>query len=184
MTIETDTFAVVREQIKGFAADAFKNHLVIVVHRHEKVTVYRCAQPGTGTYAFQVVCLPNTVVFYGDLGEAVLRMGDADSLGWLRAAVRSPDYLLEKVRPAPDATFYKPDAVAWVKEYAEDKADEFLESVTDLDDPHEWAGELSDRGWLDRQLPGEKHSSSMLWMVEALRWFMAHVDLVDAKAGA
>jgi hypothetical protein len=185
MACPTETLATVRAQIEQFAGEALAAHVVRVVSGGEGVRVYRCSRPGTSVYSFTVAVLPNTVVFYGDIGEAILRMHAGkrvqDTLEWLWGAVDSEGYLLEKVRPAPVETFYRADAHAWLDARAREMAesdvafDDEADLRACLDDetcsPDEFARALSEAGLLDGRVPGMGPSSATLWMVEALRWF-------------
>ena len=185
----SDTFAISREQIQAFAVDAFKDHEITVLTDTEHVKLYRCGQPGSSVYAFYVAGLPGAVAFYGDLGEAILRPSDRDALGWLRGAVRSPSYLIEKVQPQPDREFYAGDAIAWIDEQdnlTEEQRENFHDAIElcASRDYHEWSRALSEEGQLDGYPPGTHAGSAMLWMVEALRWFVAHTDQANTKGGA
>jgi hypothetical protein len=171
---------VAKGQIAEFAAEAFKDHEVTRRWSVNGDASYRCGKPGTSIYAFNVVTLPGAVVFYGDLGEAILRPSDRDVLPWLRGAVNSADYLISKVKPAPEQTFYVRDAIAWIEDQAEELVTStrmrLLEAVGD-GDRESFARELSEVGLLDHRVPGDGHSADMLWLVEALRWFVAHQSM-------
>lgn len=182
-----DTLQETRADIRGFAVDAFKDHRVVSVEATPAVRVFRCATPGTGVYAFTVVLLPRTVVFYGDIGEAILRMSDPDPLCWLRGAVHSEGYVIEKFRPQPAEEFYRSDAHAWLDEWKKDAdpelhADEEAAIRSVLRDeestPEEFARALSDANLLDGDLPGMGPDSATLWIIEGLRWFAAHAEQV------
>jgi hypothetical protein len=181
----SDTLAVTRTQIKEMAIDALSRHQVTVVAPAPSA-LYKCARPGSWCYGFFVGFPPGAVIFYGDLGEATLRPHAADSLAWLRGSTGSEGYLIEKIKPQPTQEFYRSDAHAWLDELANDLRaeglafDEEADLRTTLDDdcssPDEFARALSANGLLDGCVPGLGPSNSTLWMIEALRWFVAHVD--------
>jgi hypothetical protein len=88
-----------RATIKALAEESFKDHEITV----ESETMFRCAKPGTGIYAFRVCLLPQGVILvYGDIGETMFQRGGME---WLKSAVRHErvsDYVLSKIRPVVD----------------------------------------------------------------------------------
>jgi hypothetical protein len=180
-----ETLAEAKAQIAEMAREAFAQH---VCERREGG--WLCRRPGTSVYAFWVFTTPGAIVFYGDLGEAILRPSDRDALPWLRGAVRSLDYVIEKVRAGDKTHFYGGDALAWARSTAGDLEDtrarrrglKLLAAALDLDrlgdlHQHTWAEAVNEAGFDSECCAiGTGHSSAMLWMVEALRWFVAHEE--------
>jgi hypothetical protein len=178
MFTDPGTAAETRKQISKMARDAFKDHIIT----READNLWLCHRPGTGMYAFRLAALPGALVFYGDIGEAILRPSDRDVLPWLRGAARSFDYVIEKVHPRPEQTFYSGDAIEWARS-------ECLVSVEEEARRQANWGELDQRRWAeiinehgaDSEFCtiGIGASAAMCWMVEALRWFVEH----EAKEG-
>jgi hypothetical protein len=185
--------ADVRRDIAAFAAEAFANHVVTQNGPGE----WRCAKPGTGVNGFHVLCRPFYVVVWGDLGDWILQCSDRDTLGWLRGSVRSPDYLLGKCRAGEVTCFYSGDAWDHLNHEVGARQQELAEGQTAGDDmdpelarlvaiqdqldenddfsEHDWH-----QAWYDHG-QGEVSacrgpSSGGCWLVEALRWFVDHVD--------
>lgn len=74
-------------------------HVLKHLDRHEVTqigeNVWRCARPDSWVYGFYVSRVPGGWRVHGDLGD--LFVYRSDDISWLRGAVRSPDYLWEKV---------------------------------------------------------------------------------------
>ncbi len=186
-----ETSKVVREQIAGFARDSFKNHVCELV-AGEPVPVFKCSEPGTWHCGFFVAFPPGAIVFYGDIGEASVfepRCGGgvAGRIAWLRGAVGSPSYLLEKRQGAVVEDFYAGDVDSLLREReSELRADgiDFDHSGVwqalreDEYSPEECGRELYDAGLADDGVPGYGPSASVIWTIEALRWFVANVKAV------
>lgn len=184
--VKQNTLAKCRQQIAKAAEDAFKNHQVVL----EAEGRWLCKKPGTSIYSFRVVALPGAIVIYGDIGEAILRPSDRDVVGWLRGSVGSPDYVLGKMYPTPMSTFYPGDALTWAKEQAKEHESgrQLLRAALEL---AQW-DELDEHSWgrviRDADFPGECGSigcgvqPQVLWLLEALAWFVRHES--EAKLAA
>lgn len=178
----SETLVKARTDIVAMAVDGFKDHQIRLV----QPGLWKCSRPNSWIYGFFVAALPGALVFYGDLGEAVLRPSDTDVIPWLRGAVRSEGYLLEKVKPRPEQAFYPGDAVAWAAERVNEGG-----ATVVLDDARQMAkdGELNRYTWSDLVYEhtgeaedcaiGSGPSAASLWLVQALRWFVAHLDQVQ-----
>ena len=167
----TETLQQARKNIAELAVDAFSRHRILRLAPH----LWKCSRPNSWIYGFFIASLPGALAFWGDLGEAILRPSDYDVMPWLRDAVFSPDYLLSKVQPRPAEEFYPGDALAWAEDNPALLKEAKLRFSRGELHPYAWA-ELVNEHCHDSEgcLAGSGPSSSSLWLVEALRWFMAH----------
>lgn len=105
-----------RAVIARMAAEAFANHVLT----QETSQQWLCGQLGTGIYHFRVLTAPGFLIVVGDVGEIVLQCHARDSLAWLRGAIGSVNYVLEKVRACSDADrreeFMRGDALEYLRE--------------------------------------------------------------------
>lgn len=166
-----DSKQAAQDEISNLAASAFAGHFLESRGENE----WRCSKPGTGIYAFNVIVRPGLVVFFGDVGDWILRHSDQDSLGWLRGAVKSPDYLLEKVKNSKEH-FYAADALAWLKEQEEPVLLEQLNTqhIHGELSPHSWGEALIEAGFdSDCCSIGVDHAPQMFWLVESLKKFVS-----------
>lgn len=175
-----ETYKQAQETIAAVAADSFAAHQITVTKKGD----YLCRRPGTGVYHFFVILRPGAVIVYGDIGDGIFLFSDADALKWLRGAVRSPGYLLEKL-VTKTTDFYPGDAIEFAEEHAKEYEGKWREV-------YEWAveanqcGELHAGSWGQQVYDeigdaeacsiGTEPSSRCLWLVEALKWFVGHVD--------
>ncbi|HWQ10117.1 MAG TPA: hypothetical protein VN436_13445 [Holophaga sp.] len=176
-----DTYAQAQKVITELAARDFTKHVLTVEGPGE----WRCGEPDTVIMSFRILCRPGMVVVWGDLGEWVLRHSDRDSLGWLRGAVRSPDYVLQKVKAGERLRFYAADAMAslddpeTIESWGADVVEKIREALPVVED-------LTQERWLDAcynapldDPPREEYpTESALWLIELLRKFVA----LEAKA--
>lgn len=172
-----ETFADVQKDIARFAAEAFVDHVLTVEGPNE----WRCGKAGTVIMSFRILCRTGMVAVWGDLGEWVLRHGDKDSVRWLRGAVRSPDYLLEKVKAGEKERFYVADAE---KLLADPETDEYWGEgvVAKVRESLEsrWGDEMTRDEWYEAwsdagadEPPGADYPrEAALWLVEMLRKFV------------
>jgi len=176
---DVGTYAETKSTVERLAADAFARHVLT----QEGPGEWRCGREGTVIHSSRVLLRPGMVAVWGDLGEWILRHGDRDSLGWLRGAVKSPDYLLEKVRAGKRSEFYPDDALAWlrsdeaVEAYGKDRVAKAREALEDFD-----SGPFSQDRWFDACYGAacmddpprfEYPCASALWLVALLRKFVA-----------
>lgn len=184
-TEHRDTYEHARQTIQRCAARDFEQHVLDEVGPHE----WHCHRPGTGISSFRVIVRPGTVIVWGDLGETILRGGEAGStLHWLTQAVHSPEYLLEKDRTGQKA-FYAGDVLDYARERAEDEDDpDYAERwgmvLDEVRRAHSW-GTLNSHVWADTVMEhtydadacsaGLYPATRALWLVEALRWFVEHL---------
>lgn len=173
-----DTYAATVECIKRLAAESFTTHELT----QEGPQEWRCGRKGTSAYSFRILFRPGMIAVWGDLGEWILRHSDRESLAWLRGAVRSPDYMLEKVQAGEKERFYPADALAWlasseaVEMYGTDLVSAARKAL-DFDDgfsltAETWATACFEAGMDDPprfMYPCER----ALWLVELLRKFVS-----------
>ena len=170
----TDTKATVRR----LAVELFADHALI----KEGAREWRCGRKGTVVYSARILFRPGMIAVWGDLGEWILRHGDSDSIGWLRGAISSPDYLLSKVQAGEKERFYPDDALAWLRSedavhtYGRQKIEVARESL-DLYEPFSLTIEQWLRACYEAEMDDpprfEKPCESALWLVELLRKFVA-----------
>lgn len=116
------TSAETAESIKATCATEMANHALKDEGGSEIVHSWRCATPGTGTWAFRVIIASGTIIVTGDIGELILVPHGPGGLPWLRGAIRDRGYLLSK-------------AAAWGEPIKEFKPDIALKCVD------EWRGD-------------------------------------------
>ena len=87
-----------REQVAHTAEKEFKDHMLTVEQGEGPVRMWYCGRPGTGIYSFRVIAAPGFLGVYGDVGDGMLMAYDRDLVKWLPGAVRSPEYLMSKMR--------------------------------------------------------------------------------------
>lgn len=173
----SDRFADVQKDIARHAAGEFADHVLTV----EGPSEWRCGKPGTGIMAFRVLCRPGMVAIWGDLGEWVLRVSDRNPVPWIRGAVRSPDYLLEKVQAGEKLCFYPSDALAllddpdtaetWGADIVERVREELGSMWGEESTRDEWYMAWSSAG-ADEPPDCDYPSRGALWLVEMLRKFV------------
>lgn len=112
-----DTKKQHRATISRLAVEAFAHHVVEDLGAAGELRTWRCRQPESSFHAFRVVMWPGWIVVAGDIGDTLFQHSDRDGLPWLRGAVKSPDYLLGKVRGARKS-FMPGDAARFVDELA------------------------------------------------------------------
>ena len=86
-----------RADYAKYAEEAFAEHIITPEQTEGPVRMWLCHKPGTGIYHFRVIAAPGILVVTGDVGDNILRASDRDLVPWLRGAVKSPDYLMEKI---------------------------------------------------------------------------------------
>ncbi len=181
---EQGTEAECKATIAMLAAESFKDHVL----ESEGEGRWVCRNPKTWAHGFRLIAGPGVIVVVGDSTDAILRPSDKDAVGWLRGAVDSPDYVLEKlsgdIREAYEA-FYVGDAKLIVDELREQYKGAKGDVVEELD---EMAEGLAD-GWEHQELSlamyeshisdGWEHvsaacgfSPSAFWLVEELKTFV------------
>jgi len=128
-----DTIAGTREKIAQNAKRSFAKHRLDVIEPDRQ---WRCWDGESGFYAFRVAVLPGIILIWGDLGTMVVDAGPSYDLGWLRGALRSRNYLLEKCSLEQRVVLMEGEMRAFAKEY-------FNELETSYADAYDW----SEFGW-------------------------------------
>lgn len=91
--------------------------------REHAVRAWRFAAPGTSNMAMTIYVVPGRIIMVGDAGELILQRC-TDMVGWLRGAIKSPGYVLEKVPHSfqkKHASYVK--ALIWIKELRAESKD-------------------------------------------------------------
>lgn len=180
-----DTYAATQADIRASAAEQFAGHQLTEVGPQE----WLCRNPKDGNRAFHVLMREGMIVTWGDNGEGVFRVyGRGENLvGWLRGAVRSPHYLLEKLTTKQER-FYPGDVLEWLQgNIDEDDGEAYRKAFQEASRAYEY-GELHAYAWaeiayesgFDSEVAGfgNHPDPAALWLVEALRWFVEHLPVV------
>lgn len=177
------------EEVAEYAKDAFKDHILIVEHESDKVSLYLCRKPGTGIYNFRVMIGPNCITIYGDIGDGmVLRPGNEEMLGWIRGSCKSTDYVISKMphyhtKQEFSEYYARKHWEELKKDFTRDDNQEKLAKMEDcilasicegdngrpLDEWYQFMTEKLDDS--DPYYPTE-HDSSVYWTIEALKKFV------------
>lgn len=80
-----------RLQMQELAADAFKDHILKPADGH-----WICTRPDSFFYSFRIAELPGLIAVWGDIQTFTITQGRGYDLAWLRGAVNSMGYVLEK----------------------------------------------------------------------------------------
>lgn len=91
------------DHIGRMAKDSLANHEATLLWdypdesgRKHAVRAWRFAKPGTSIMAMTIYVVPGRIIMVGDAGELILQRC-TDMVHWLRQAIDSPGYVLEKV---------------------------------------------------------------------------------------
>ena len=195
------------EQVAEFATKAFERHVIIQnvsqgLYRH-----WRCSRPDSGMYAFNVITEPGRLIVTGDLGELIL-CRCPDMVEFVRSAIRDLHYLSSKAEGTPTHEWSDDVARDWVDAevteiHAEMEADEplseeskkkyavRLEKYREVRESIDEGEHSFDHALYESRLTDgcdwprvRTYSCEFLWIVEALRWFLARVPApVQAAEG-
>lgn len=179
----SDTFAVTQKTIAELAAKDYAEHIV----EPQGLGEWRFRKPGTSIMWSAIIVRPWYVIVYGDVGEWILRHSERDSLAWLRGAVRSRDYLLEKVKAGDTERFYPADAMEELRPTGkeDDAHDDALRAKVKAElDPFMWNDEPTEyewgRAWAEAggdDPPRCRYASEGgLWLWETLKAFIRTLD--------
>lgn len=180
-------------QIAANAAKAFADHVVTVEHEHGLYRHYRCAKPGTGIYAFQIVTFPGRLIVSGDIGN-VGWSRCPDMIEWAAGAVESIGYFAEKVWGSIPTKEWSEEAAEEVieekyKNIVEDvagfDAKEAAECVEKADEEKALLLRAASEGqeafttafygsnWCRGDFPEVRsYTAEFLWTREAVKWFL------------
>jgi len=123
------------ENVKHFAEEAFKNHVLEPKVTEGEVRSWLIREPGTGIYLFWVTLLPHTIIVSGDVGDAILNVSNNDPLPWIRYLKDNPTdyhYVASKIRTGESRTFDARLAEEFLKDYVEGSGEEDPEEIEKL----------------------------------------------------
>lgn len=181
-----------RKAVAQLAVGAFSSHVLTAV----RPGLWKCAAPNSWVHGFFVSTMPGAIALYGDTPDALLRVypcaTDQAAVEWLRGAVNSPCYLLEKIT-AKEAwrVFFAGDALRFLRDLVHDEDSRFIPVLTSAEEIHEccelgrekWAELMFDYCVDDAYDAGDGWGASAWWVVEAFRTFIRlHDASVDAAA--
>ena len=175
-------------QIEAFARGAFAEHAIETQLNDGVFRHFRCAKPGTGSYAFNITTFPGRLVVTGDIGTLVVERV-RDMFEWAPNAVESIDYFAQKV-PSCMPTREWDDAIAqaWLDEEISEATGDRLESLemiaVSLEDGRQFFEiALFESGLVDGcEWPDFKtYTADYLWCREAVRWFFRNYTPPDTK---
>lgn len=180
MTFDIDYDRTAVKHAADIARMAAERYATMTVAWNAEHHAYLCMPAGRNCWCF-VATPPGAVILYGDVGEAILRHSDRDSLGWLRRAASNeeyPDYLLSKVEAmggsrkqlcVPDV-----DIAEWSGKYRlrwrKARLDRDDNAITELVHRFAYDG------------PCLVHSSSALWIWHALCAFVANLPATSVAS--
>ncbi len=75
----------------------FKDHKVTVLVNTPEIQAFNCSKPESNIFAFRIVITDNCIAMNGDIGEIMICPGYNRGIRWLRGAIDSVHYVLEKV---------------------------------------------------------------------------------------
>jgi hypothetical protein len=188
------SFAKTCADVKQQLSDAFTRHVLTA----EGDGRWLCRAPDTNAYWFRLIVAPNALIVLGDLGEMVARPYTPDPIAWLRGAVGSPGYFVEKVQASksPTKEFYPVECLQWlqhtIKEIGRPGNEGYVAALRDAGDAYRGDGLWQDE-WLriaaandldDAYDVGMFLSKDMLWMIEVGKCFIRLHDAEKATVAA
>lgn len=183
--------AVRKEQI-------FDQHVIT----REREGVWHCGIPHDSNMSFRVVSTPGAIIIYGDLGELIFLPNTRNALWWAYKTKWDPEnpyYPLTKISPQlRDKIFVVEEIDAHIEERlkdsyeAEDKDEEYRwlrirEKWDDFPDrdnqtyAEQYWYQLCNEENEDDPIDGMNWTSRVLWIYQAMCWFMSHVDPRDER---
>lgn len=112
---------VITENIKlieNLSQKTFKDHVVTLRHRSScgKFASWRCKNPVSWAYGFDISIEPGRLMVFGDIGTCVWERTE-NMLEWAKESIESIDYFAEKVvNEIVTKEFSAEKAKAWVNE--------------------------------------------------------------------
>lgn len=113
------TYKESKEDVRRLSVTEFKDH--VLTEEHPKV--WRCGRPDSIIFSFRVAELPGAIIIWGDLGTMVIDAGKDYTISWLKGAIHSRNYVLEKSSTARERSFYEGDFRNWILEYTTENGD-------------------------------------------------------------
>lgn len=197
MRSDTNTKSETRALITELATRAFLNHKIKAEGPGQ---VWRCGQ-NTSICSFRVAILPGAIPVWGDVGTMMVNAGGAYDLAWLRGAIRSPHYLLEKTNLKKDCFYpgeFKGYLTERIKELAEDLKDSLDQALArdrleaaksdhaaaktynyDVTAYHHYM-ESNPNAEIYETVYG--YDSDAYWLVEALKTFIRLYDQIETTS--
>lgn len=188
MTFDIDYDRTAVEHAADIARMAAERYATMTVAWNAEHHAYLCMPAERNGWCF-VATPPGAVILYGDVGEAILRHSDSDSLGWLRRAASReeyPDYLLSKVEAmggrrkqlcVPDLkpTRRSDDTTEEFRQLQRRwrRAREYRDDLDIIELAHRFAGYDG---------PHLAHSSTALWIWHALCAFVANLPATSVAS--
>lgn len=184
--------------------DAVKNEQIFDQHiiTREREGVWYCGIPHDSNMSFRVVSAPGAIIIYGDLGELIFLPNARNALWWAYKTKwdpESPYYPLTKISPQlRDKVFVVEEIDAHIEERLKDsyEAEDKEEEQRWLRIKEKW-DDFADRDNLtnaeqywyqlcceeneDDPIDGMNWTSRVLWIYQAMCWFMSHVDHRDER---
>lgn len=175
-----DPVAERRAEIAQLAERSFATHELV----REGDGRWVCANPKSWAYWFRVVVAPGCIFLYGDIGELVLRPHDRDALAWLRQT-DGVDYPLGKVPVELRSRDYLHPLATRALEDLEKEMPKQAAEIRDIFDPEDGDARSFAEAWYDVLADCEPPEvtdwgHSMLFCMEALRWFSRALDAEEA----
>jgi hypothetical protein len=187
-----ETIKQYRESIKAIAKGAFQSHRLTPSQTEGPVRMWLCHKTGTGMYHFRVIAAPGFLAVYGDVGDGMVLMHDNDPIPWLRGAIHSPEYLLEKMIKK-HTKFFRSEAEKILQDMVDSAGSpqELTDGITRAANVEDnWNKEIDTEEEFEKALwtCGEDtelaecavdYSEDDWWTVECLKKF---IELLDAEA--
>lgn len=148
-----------RRQIFSLAKEALANHVLKQRVSSGDFSIWSCENPDSSFYWYRIVCMPGCIIIQGDVGNRIFSVYDKDVIGWLRGAIKSPDYVMGKCEDK-HKEFVSDEAKRILNELRE----EHPEIVDEIED--KWADEHD-----DYQLIQAMHESSLTDVSEYTEMF-------------
>lgn len=177
------------KQVREMSDEAFSSHTITERARFGVFRSWRCKDPATWAYGFDITTIPGSLIITGDIGELVVSR-EYDMLPWCRGAVDSTDYFAEKVsRNVPTKEFSRDKLRAWIDDELR-RDDLMLKHRTTLEEIRDWHLDDNGEDWFMRELEDLWASDDppnwrdwkpgFLWQRDAVRWFVNNLDKVEA----
>ena len=172
------------QEIRRISDDAFKNHRVVELSRNGVFRSWRCCQPGSGMYAFNITTIPGRIFVTGDIGDLIVERV-YDMLPFCRRSLRDTSYFASKVPHAIPTREFSANVLGdWINEQLADPEleDHHREPLLDaqllIDNGEVTEGKAYEiiYPFYDDPPRWQVWNSNFLWCRDAIRWFLAHHD--------
>lgn len=180
------------DKIRQMAETSFGKHRI-----EKEPTGWLCKNPEAGFYWFRVILAPNLILVTGDVGDLLIHPGVTDPMRWLKKCLRDPSYVFGKTDGS--LKVYDPELMARQMQELQaqllegldpenpddkERIDKINYTIEELVDTDYFSAEAfvhavynSDLEIDSDTIPTvERYSEGFYWRLEALRWFVGHVD--------